>query len=368
MTEYSRMAKGVITTVTGGGTGPINLPFRPDYVEFIDYTAMTTPTSTQVTQAWWDVGMGQGAAAYNFVDTTTDLTTAVTTTGGISTFYAGLSLQYGAKFYISGIVKATGVVTTTAAHGYVVGDVVVLSNLYQSTTTGMPQISNIPFVITAVGSTTTFTINWNLNQSNYTALSGLSTTAYVQKVLFPALYWPGISVIEAITTGTTTTVTTTAPHRLVVGQEVAFRIPPAWGTTQLNSLPNLVIPGSPMYGYVVSVTNALTVVVNINSTGYTAYNSNQPVNAVSGQSFPLLVAVGDVNTGGVQISAGSQLYPPPQFLGETGAYIPTIGGPAIQGAFVNNTAQGFIIGSTVAPVAAHTLYWRAFLHDISIGE
>ncbi len=210
-------------------------------------------------------------------------------------------------------------------------------------------------------------MKWNGNQSNYTALSGSPTGAFVKKVLYPSLYVPGVSIIEAITTGSTTTIVTTAPHNLVVGQEVAFRIPTVWGTTQLNSLPNSTIPGSPIYGYVITVTDARTVVVNINSTGYTAYNSNQPVASVPGLSFPQMVAVGDINTGGVQISSGSPLYPPPKFLQENGSFESTINGPAIQGAFVNNTSQGFILGAglAVAAQAAQVIYWRAFLHDYS---
>jgi hypothetical protein len=363
MAEYSRLAKGTVASL--GGNTPVKLPFVPDYVELINYTAATTPANGGIPFVKWDANMGQGYAWYEKFNATPVLTTATTSTNGISTFQAGLSLQYGARQQIIGMTKADPIVVNVTAHGYAVGDVVILEGLYQSATTGMPQISNIPFSITAVGDADHFTIKWNGNQSNYTALSGSPTGAYVKKVLYPFLYEPGVSIIEAITTGSTTTVVTTAPHNLVVGQEVAFRIPTAWGTYQLNSLPNTVIPGSPIYGYVITVTDARTFVVNINSTGYTAYNSNQTVASVSGQQLPQVVPVGDVNTGGVQISSGSALYPAPKFLREDGSYSSTINGPAIQGAFVNNTSNGFIIGSTIAGTAADVIYYRAFLHDYS---
>jgi hypothetical protein len=159
---------------------------------------------------------------------------------------------------------------------------------------------------------------------------------------------------------------------LVVGSEVAFAIPSAWGITQLDSyIPgSTTIPGSQIYGYVVSVTNSTTVVVNINSTGFTAYANNPTVAQVlAGLSFPQMIAVGDVNTGGVQISSGSVLYPPPVVNS-----VNTINGPAIQGAFVNNTRQGFIIGAGVgatdtsaALIGANgnVLYWRAMYADFS---
>jgi len=363
MAEYSRLAKGTVSST--GGMTPVKLPFVPDFVEIINYTAAATPASGGKPFIRWDANMGQGYAVYETFNATPVLTSAVTTTNGISTFYAGLALQYGARQQIIGATKADPIVFNVTAHGYQVGDVVIFEGLYQTSTTGMPQIAGMPFVITAVGDADHFTVKWNGNQSNYTALSGSPSGAYVKKVLYPFLYEPGVSFIEAITTGTTTTIVTTAPHNLVVGQEVAFRIPSSWGTTELNSLPNNIIPGSPKYGYVVTVTDARTVVVNINSTGYTAYNSNQTVASVPGLNFPQMVAVGDVNTGGWPITSTSVLYPPPTFLREGGSYSPTINGPAIQGAFVNNTSQGFIIGSTIAGAASDVLYYRAFLHDYS---
>ena len=81
--------------------------------------------------------------------------------------------------------------------------------------------------------------------------------------------------------------------------------------------------------------------------------------------MPQIVAVGDVNTGGVQISAGSQLYPPPYTMPIGTTRVNTINGPAIQGAFFNNTSQGFVMGAAAAVAAqsGQTIYWRAFLHD-----
>ncbi len=375
MTEYSRMAKGHFTST--GLSKIINLPFKPDAVEMWNYSAYATPANHGVSHAYWDVDMGQGFAIEDVFNATPVGTTDTVVANGISTFYGGLALQYGASIQITGITKASaGVVTTATAHGYASGDVVILTGLYQSATTGMPQIGGIPFTVTVL-SPTTFSIPWNTNQSEYTALSGSPTGAFVQKVLYPDLYFPGTAVISSITTGTTTTIDTTKAHNFVVGQEVAFRIPTRWGTYQLNSLPNAVIPGSPIYGYVIAVTDYNTVVVNINSTGYTAYNSNQTVANVPGEFFPQIVAVGDVNTGGVQISANSVLYPPPysQPIGTT--RVNTINGPAILGAYVNNTSQGFIIGngvgvndasSVLVGAEGNVIYWRAYLHDISIPQ
>ena len=362
MAEYSRIAKGHLTA-TSGVAQFVNLPFAPDAVEIFNYTAAATPAQYGIPYAYWDVSMGQGYAMYDVFNATPVLTTGAFTSNGISTYQAGLMLQYGAQIGIASITKASaGVVTTVANHNYSTGQVVIFQGLYQSATTGMPQICDIPMQITVTGATT-FTIPWNTNQTTYTALSGSPTGAYVKQVLYPWVYSPNEVVISAISTGTTTTISTASPSNVVVGQEVAFRIPAAYGTTQLNSLPNNLIPGSPLYGYVVSVTNALTFVVNINSTGYTAFNLAQSVASVPGLQLPQVVSVGDVNTGGNIISAGSALYPSPQVNG-----VNTINGPAIRGSFVNNSSAGFIIGAnasgaSLSGTTSDVIYWRAYLSD-----
>lgn len=382
MAEYSRLASGQV--LSSGADTTVVVPFIPDFIEISNRTRAVAGAG--VTRAWWMTDMGQGAA---FLDTFGTGEQFIAPLGGTSsgalvsgtgftTIQAGLALQYGpvyshtvGDFTIS---KANpAVVTTTVNHNLVSGNVVIFSNLSQTSTTGMQQIAGIPFVVTVTGATT-FTIPWNTNQSNYTIFNSATSTGNIgswKKILYPALYVPGTTVISAITLGATTTVVTTAPHNFVVGQQVAFRIPsipgvlpPAWGTTELNSLPNTLIPGSPIYGYVVSVTNSTTVVININSTAYTAFNNNYPFLSFVGRTPPQIVAVGDVNTGGWPISAGSDLYPSPLvFDGFSTTAKRTINGPGIQGAYINNTFMGFIIGDSVSGTEADVIYWRAYMHD-----
>lgn len=375
MAEYSRIAKGSFTST--GLAEIINLPFQPDYVEFTNWTnANTGAAASQVVKAQWWADMGQATAIIEGYSAGSAWIADTVTANGISTFSAGNLLQYGAAQAVSTITKASpAVVTSSSAHGLKSGDVVIFYNLYQTASTGMQQIAGMPFTVTVTGSTT-FTIPWNTNQSNYTAYDTATATVdgYFVKVLYPYLYAPGVNVISAITTGSTTTIDTTSAHNFVVGQEVAFRIPSAWGSTQLNSLPNATIPGSPIYGYVVSVTDYNTVVVDIDSTAYTAYNSNQAFSSFSGLSWAQIVAVGDVNTGGAPISAGSVLYPPPYVVPIGTAHVNTINGPAILGSYINNTSQGFIIGAGAGTTmtngvlvgdASDVIYWRAVLHDYS---
>jgi hypothetical protein len=364
MAEYSRLASGQVTSVLTGAPTSVILPFIPNFIEISNSTRATAESG--VTRAWWETDMGQGSAFLVTTGAGPADGTSYITSGGFSTFQGALSQQFGPVLAIASITKSATapVVTTTANHNLVSGNVVLFQNLYESSSTGMQQIAGMPFVVTVTGATT-FTIAYNNNGSNFTAISGSPTTPTptVKQILYPNLYAPNVGFIAAITLGTTTTIQTTAPTNIQVGQEVAFRIPSIWGTTQLNSLPNNIIPGSPIYGYVQSVTNATTFVVNINSSTYTAFTTNQVFANFSGENFPQVVAVGDVNSGGYPYT-GAQLYPSPAFYNGYGTgLVNSINGPSIQGAFANNTSMGFIIGGSISGTTADTIYWRAYMHD-----
>lgn len=368
MSEYSKLATGSV--ISSGGNTPVLLPFQPTGIRIFNETRALAVSG--VTSASWLSSMGQGAAAVvttaaGPADGTSFIAASVG--GGFSTFYGGLGLQYGPVVNISTVTKAAAaLVTTSANHNLVSGDVVVLSGLYQTAATGMPQICGIPFVVTVTGATT-FTIPWNTNQSNFTAYNfggGAVVQATMKKILYPSLFAPGASYISAIATGATTTITTTAPHNYVVGQSVAFRIPQIYGTSELNSLPNVVIPGQPIYGFVTSVPTANSFVVSVNSTGYTAFNSNQPVTAVNGLQFANVVAVGDVNTG-FGLNAVAPNYPQPSaYVGGSTSPTSIPMGAFISGAFFNTSSQGFIIGASVAGQASDVIYWEAFRHDLVV--
>ena len=362
MAEYSRLAQGVVTSVLTGSPTSVILPFTPDFIEISNSTRATAASG--VTRAWWESDMGQGAAMLVTTSAGPADGTSFITTGGFSTFSAGLSQQFGPTLAIASITQSATIplVTTTTDHNLVSGNVVIFQALYESSSTGMQQIAGIPFVVT-VTAPTTFTIQGDNNGSNYTALTGSPAGATVKQVLYPNLYAPNVGFIGFLTLGGLTVVTTTAPTNFKIGQEVAFRIPQTWGTTQLNSLPDVLIPGSPIYGYVTAVNSATQFVVNINSTGYTAFNPNQVFASFPGQNFPQVVAVGDVNSCGNPFT-GFQLYPSPTFYNGMGTGTRfSINGPSIQGAFSNNTSMGFIIGGSISGTTADSIYWRAYLND-----
>jgi hypothetical protein len=377
MAEYSRLASGTFTTAASPVAQYVNLPFQPQTVKLYGVTASSTPAQHAVLEAFWDVNMPQGTALIKYISAASSPWVAsadYVSAGGISTFSTIPTLQYGSQLQIASTTKGTTTtITTASAHGLSSGQVVILEGLYQSATTGMPQMSLMPFVIT-VTSTTAFTVNWNSNNSNYTNLSASPTGAYVRQVLFPWNYLPGQNFISAISlSGTNVAVTTTSNHNYVVGQEVGFRIPSVWGVSGLNELPNNIVPGSPVYYYVTAVNSNTQFTCSALSSAVTGSFSTAgasvAVVSVPGLQLPQVIAAGDVNSGGTAYSGGS-LYPSPSFPTSSGG-VPTINGPAISGAFVNNTSQGFVIGlgagtvdtSALLLTASSQYIWEAFYWD-----
>lgn len=404
MAEYSRLAKGSFTAASGQTSAVITLPFTPDFVEVWNLTNIGNAASAgNILRAYWDNNIpaftpsGKSASqtmveVYNatpavIYDTvyTNGVTGGTAPAGGISTFQAALALQYGATQQIIGITKAALARVNVTAHGYSVGDTVILQGIATGVTNNAMRLLNgVPFTIVAVSDANHFDIEWNTNQSNYTAISASPAGALVKKVLYPFLYLPEDNFISGVTTGgSQTVITTTMYHNLEIGQEVAFRIPNMWGTTQLNSLignPNVVIPASPVYYYVTAITGTVNGVVldnwnfavSVNSSAFTAFNSN-PVAVPTNFSYAQVAPVGDVNTGGLSIGTynNTTLYPSPAFPIPNNR-VPTINGPAIKGAFVNNTSQGFIIGNGTPQQQAGTgtivtsgseILWHAYFHD-----
>ncbi len=401
MAEYSRMAKGSYTVTTGtlGTTAPsakiINLPFKPDFVELINLTQAVTPTQHGIPFAYFDAAAAPVVVSAKNFDTIVQVfnSTPVLTTDsvlqgtGISVFSAGQLLQYGplqghnqGAITDFSITAASPAVVSATGHGLTTGNVIIFENLFQTATTGMQQMAGIPLTVTVVNANS-FSVNWNASGSNYTAFNTATSTGNVgtyKQVLYPYLYAPNQAVITAINT-TTSVITTAAAHNFSIGQEIAFRISQPWGSTQLNALPDILIPGQPTYWYVTAITqNTFTVGLNtlgqtLAQANITAFTSNVPF--AGARTPPQAIAVGDINSGGVQYS-GSALYPSPLvFNGAGTVQVPTINGPAIQGSFINATSQGFIIGAgpsrsdTSSFVGGSTndiIEWRAYFHDLAI--
>lgn len=356
MAQYSKIIRGTFTST--GVPKFLSLPMVPDTIEIWNKTEFATTTEYTGVSA---IGFAEDAAgtAYLTESTGSAWTGAVLTTGGFSFVSAG-TYQYGPTFTISGIAKSSGIVTCTANPGYAVGDAVLIYG-----TTGMLQIAGLVTTVTAV-SGDTFTIG-NIPTSGFAANA---TAGFCKKLLYPDLYVPFANNITAITTGTTTTIATSVNHGFVVGQEVAFVIPstgyvntnPVWGTTQLDSNRVAQQTGIPQQAYIVSITNANTFVVNVNSTGFGAFTWPTSAEAALGITFPQVIAIGDSNFGFVK---APPLYPQPTGNTYTNTVYPQA--ITIPGAYLPNTRQGVIVGTGDGTNIMHTtsdvVAWRAIFPD-----
>lgn len=101
----------------------------------------------------------------------------------------------------------------------------------------------------------------------------------------PQWYKPSQFFISTITRGVNTTVTTTVNNNYVIGQQVRFVIPPTFGIRQLNE----------QTGYVLSIPAPNQAVVSIDSKSY------DPFKTSSATTQPQIMAIGDVNSGALNI-------------------------------------------------------------------
>lgn len=374
MAEYSKIASGQV--VSTGGSIPVMLPFQPTRIEI--YNQSRAAAGAGVSKAVWTQDMGQDAAflttltAFSFATTPAVALTAnvdsYTASDGFSTMEAAYALQYGPVLDIASVTSANpAVITTSVNHNLASGSVVIMQNLYETASTGMVQLCGVPFVVTVL-SPTTFSIEFDTTQSNYTAYNSgtASVQATVKEVLYPALYFPGVAYITSIDRGTQTLVGTSAPHNFVVGQQVAFRMPSQFGCTELNSSTGGT-PGQALYGYVTSVLSSTTFNVSINSLGYSALNWNLPMSAFNyGSTYPQIVAVGDYNFGSGLNNLAPLGLSPQAYIGGSTTIATFPLAPTIGGAYVSATYQGFIIGSAVSGSNNDVIEWVAYYDDIAL--
>lgn len=360
MSQYNKDAEGYFTVGTAATDQFIGLPFVPNTFEIWNKTEWGSNNATP--QVQYAIGYAEDPAGYAYatenVTSSTALKNVAFTSNGFSFISAG-TYQYGPTLTITGIVAATGVVTTSAPHGLAVGNDVLIYG-----TTGMLQIAGTLTTVTAVGSPTTFTIG-NIPTSGFAAAA---TAGFVKRLLYADLYVPegtNVTGVGATVTGVptnNTVINTSLNHKFVVGQEVFLVFPQTglvnttsvWGMGQLDSAFVLQSTGVPQQAYITqtAATNsnlaANQFAININSTGFAAFTYPTSAQAALGITFPQALSIGDQNSGGSQV-------PPLPFVP------PAI---TIPGAFYANTRQGVIIGSSLLLNASDVIHWRATYPDL----
>lgn len=173
--------------------------------------------------------------------------------------------QLGPARNITGIAFATGVVTTAAPHGYVTGDVVLITG-----TTGMLQIAGMYFQITVTGATT-----FTLNGLDTTVFAANATAGVARKVLYPGIWQPQSCLITNISQAADAVITTSVDHGYVADQLIYLAVAPQFGMSEAAG----------KITKIKSVT-ANTMTVELDTSGFTAFAF--PASAQGPFDFPNL--------------------------------------------------------------------------------
>lgn len=187
--------------------------------------------------------------------------------------YSGIEEQLDAAIVGTAITAATPAVVTSAAHNYVVGDVV---RMY--TTTGMLQIAGLDFVVTAIVAGASFTLG-TIPGATFAAAA---TAATSRRVWVPRGFYPSRKIITGITAANPGVITTNINHEFNTGDRVRIKIPAISGMVELDD-------------QIVTVTNltATTFSIGVDTTAYTAFAWPTSAQAAAGILRPQVIPVGD---------------------------------------------------------------------------
>lgn len=302
-------------------TGVINqyiaVPSGTDWVWTWNFTQATlvggaTPNSVY---NYWQIGMPVGSSSVQYYTTgSTVLNGDLIASGGISVYDPSGVNPYslplvGAPVATTAISNATRPVVLTAnTTGLAVGSVVRMSRTAQTDTSG------IDFVVGAVNPGVSFTL---LAASNALANvpGGVGGAGFYRQINVQSPWYPSRRHITNITQAALAQVSLSTAAGFVIGQLIRFEIPAESGMVQLNGLTGTILIKVDEYNYV----------VNINTTGFTAFTF--PTIAQQPSSFPIVVPVGE-DTSRALTLAGVQF-------------------PIINGLVVNGTQSGILSDSTV---------------------
>lgn len=254
--------------------------------------------------------------------------------------------QGATKSILSFTTGTTTTFTTSAAHGFVVGDNVRIVNM-----TSAPQMGGLVMTVTAVGSTTTFTTLFDSTN----AVTSVGSVYKVGNVAYQNnhLYYPQNRAIASISQANPMVVKTLVQQNYAVGDVVRFQIPTVFGMQQIVSGTN----GLPLQFTISAVNNAVgtqsVTFANTDSSAYTAFAWAAAASYPYG--LPTMVPQGEGNTNNL-----SGVTPTPLPYGNQDVLSFAQQNTAARGILIgtgdgtNSATTGGIIGSTV-----DAWYWEA---------
>jgi hypothetical protein len=265
---------------------------------------------------------------------------------GFSLYDSSIYAQ-GATFSILSFVPnaTTTVFTTSANHGFQVGDNVRIVNM-----TSAPQIGGLVMTVTATNGTNTFTTL--LDSSN--ALTSVGSVYKVGNaaIMNKSLYYPQFRAIASVSLANPMVVRTLVQQNYQIGDVVRFQIPTVFGMQQLVSDAS----GQPLQFTVSAVNNAVgtqsVTFANVDSTAFTAFA--WAVAARYPYGLPTMVPQGAGNTNQLLGVVPSPLpYANQNILGFATQNQGSRGVLIGAGDGTNSASTGGVIGSTV-----DSWYWE----------
>lgn len=251
MTGLSLIHQEIFTS--DGATKRLSLPGGADYIRVFNQTQAAANGTASVNDAFqweWYSNYAQGTSFVSYKESGGNTVLMDENTANKLIYRDGAPAPEAAKTGTT-IVRATGVCTTSAAHGYAVGDKV---RIYNNTV--MTQIAGVIYEITAVPSTTTFTIGY----ANISGMAADETAFSVRRMPPEVQVLPGAEFITNITAASSAVVTFSVAHNYKVGDVIYFRVPASFGMVEMDGLS----------GKVTAVA-ASTVTVDIDSSNFTAF-------------------------------------------------------------------------------------------------
>jgi hypothetical protein len=239
-------------------------------------------TGTRIVEAFWCDYMNKGVAQVDQAGTYSG-NVAPISRGNLPqngfTIFNAQNPPVSAVFTLTAFTPGTTTVfTTSAPHGFVVGDNVRIWGM-----TSAPQFGGLLMTVTAVSSTTFTTL---LDSTGATTSVGSVQRMGNASIMNSSLYYPQNRVIAKITNANPMVVTTLVQQNYFVGDVVTFDVPTVFGVPQLRNA----ISGLPFQATVIAANNAIgtqTVTLAIDSTNFGIFGTNGIVGGSNPTHWPL---------------------------------------------------------------------------------
>lgn len=327
----------------------IQIPSNADWVKVYDYTKaganglntvyfQGTANATTGVEWYWQRGMAAGTGIVRYKANGSAALSEDTMVSGGFTLYDPSGQSQGAQPLVGAAVATTAstnatqpVVSTGSTAGLTVGSVVRMSNTAQT------DVNGIDMVVSAVTAGASFTLLFASN-ALATAPGAIGGAGFYRIVNVDPLFYPRRRFVTNVSQAVNAVVSTSVAHNYVPGQEIRFNIPAVSGMVQLNPQPlNNYFPlGTSAPVIILSVIDAYSFTINVDTTAYTAFT--WPTIAQQASSFPLVVPVGE-DTASSLIIPASQVpldqYNQPIFNANSGL---------LSDATVNTGFLGMILG------------------------